>query len=36
VSAATLAGRMGLPRQKVNYQLRTLEAHGLVRVAGKK
>src|SRR5690349_7545317 len=36
VSAATLAGRMGLPRQKVNYHLRTLEAHGLVRVAGKK
>jgi DNA-binding transcriptional ArsR family regulator len=35
-SAATLAGRMGLPRQKVNYHLRTLEKHGLVRVAGKK
>lgn len=35
-SAATLAGRIGLPRQKVNYHLRTLEAHGLVRVAGKK
>lgn len=31
VSAAALAGRMGLPRQKVNYHLRTLEAHGLVR-----
>jgi DNA-binding transcriptional ArsR family regulator len=36
VSAATLAGRMGMPRQKVNYHLRTLEKHGLVRVAGKK
>jgi DNA-binding transcriptional ArsR family regulator len=36
VSAATLAGRVGLPRQKVNYHLRTLEAYGLVRVAGKK
>lgn len=36
VSAATLAGRMGLPRQKVNYHLRTLEKHGLVRVAGRK
>ena len=36
VSAATLAGRMGLPRQKVNYHLRTLEAHGLVRVDSKK
>lgn len=35
-SAATLAGRMGLPRQKVNYHLRTLESHGLVRVESKK
>lgn len=35
-SAATLAGRMGLPRQKVNYHLRTLEAHGLVRVDSQK
>ncbi len=35
-SAATLAGRMGLPRQKVNYHLRTLELHGLVRVDSKK
>ena len=33
VSAATLAGRVGLPRQKVNYHLRTLEAHGLVEEA---
>jgi DNA-binding transcriptional ArsR family regulator len=31
-SAATLAGRVGLARQKVNYHLRTLEAHGLVRI----
>ena len=30
-SAASLAGRMGLTRQKVNYHLRALEAHGLVR-----
>ena len=30
-SAAALAGRLGLPRQKVNYHLRALEAHGLVR-----
>ena len=29
-SAATLATRVGLARQKVNYHLRTLEAHGLV------
>lgn len=32
-SAAELAGRVGLPRQKINYHLRQLEAHGLVRVA---
>lgn len=32
-SAAALAERVGLARQKVNYHLRTLEAHGLVRVA---
>lgn len=32
-SAATLASRLGLARQKVNYHLRTLEAHGLVRMA---
>src|SRR5205814_8009877 len=30
-SAASLAPRMGLARQKVNYHLRALEAHGLVR-----
>jgi len=35
-SAAALAGRVGLARQKVNYHLRTLEAHGLVRVASKR
>src|SRR5262245_12350790 len=35
-SAAALASRVGLPRQKVNYHVRTLESHGLVRVAGKK
>src|SRR5262245_29544316 len=31
-SAATLAARVGIPRQKVNYHLRTLETHGLVKV----
>ena len=31
-SAAMLAGRIGLPRQKVNYHLRTLEHHGLVHL----
>src|SRR5438093_4027093 len=30
-SAASLAPRMGLARQKLNYHLRALEAHGLVR-----
>src|SRR5690349_13322440 len=35
-SAATLATRVGLPRQKVNYHLRALEAHGLVRLAQKR
>ena len=35
-SAAGLAARVGLPRQKVNYHLRTLEAHGLVRAAGER
>ncbi len=33
VSAATLATRVGLTRQKVNYHMNTLEAHGLVRLA---
>jgi len=32
-SAASLATRVGLTRQKVNYHLRALEAHGLVRLA---
>ena len=32
-SAATLAARVGLARQKVNYHLRALEAHGMVRLA---
>jgi DNA-binding transcriptional ArsR family regulator len=32
-SAAALADRVGLPRQKVHYHLRALEAHGLVELA---
>jgi DNA-binding transcriptional ArsR family regulator len=32
-SAATLATRVGLARQKVNYHLHALEQHGLVRLA---
>ena len=32
-SAAALAPRVGIARQKVNYHLRALEAHGLVELA---
>ena len=32
-SAATLAARVGLARQKVTYHLNALESHGLVRLA---
>ncbi len=35
-SAAILAARLGLPRQKVNYHMRALEASGLVEVADKR
>jgi DNA-binding transcriptional ArsR family regulator len=31
-SATMLAGKVGLPRQKVNYHLRTLESHGLIEL----
>ena len=31
-SSTTVAGALGLPRQQVNYHLRTLERHNLVRV----
>ncbi|WP_067800612.1 ArsR/SmtB family transcription factor [Actinomadura formosensis] len=36
MSAAALAARVGLPRQKVNYHLRTLERHGLVELVGER
>ena len=32
VSAGALALRIGIPRQKLNYHLRALEAHGLVEL----
>jgi DNA-binding transcriptional ArsR family regulator len=32
-SAAALGARLGLARQKVNYHLRALESHGLIKVA---
>jgi DNA-binding transcriptional ArsR family regulator len=35
-SAATLATQVGMARQKVNYHVRALEAHQLVREAGKR
>lgn len=35
-SAATLAGRLGIARQKINYHLRALESHGLAKVAQKR
>jgi DNA-binding transcriptional ArsR family regulator len=35
-SAATLAGQLGLTRQKINYHLHALEAHGLIRLAGER
>jgi DNA-binding transcriptional ArsR family regulator len=35
-SAATVAARVGLPRQKVNYHLRGLEEHGLVEPASER
>jgi predicted ArsR family transcriptional regulator len=35
-SAATVAARLGIARQKVNYHLRTLEAHQLIRIAEKR
>ncbi len=35
-SAAALASRLGIARQKVNYHLRALESHGLVHVAGER
>ena len=31
-SATSVADALGLPRQRVNYHLRTLEEHGLVRL----
>lgn len=35
-SASTLAARVGLARQKVNYHLRTLERHGLVELVAER
>ena len=35
-SAAALSARLGIARQKINYHLRALEAHQMVRVAGER
>jgi DNA-binding transcriptional ArsR family regulator len=35
-SAATLAGRLGITRQKINYHLNALESHRLVKPAGQR
>src|SRR4051794_6305906 len=35
-SAATLATRLGIARQKINYHLRALESHKLIRIAQKR
>ena len=35
-SAAELAARVGIARQKVNYHLKALEAHGLVELSGER
>jgi DNA-binding transcriptional ArsR family regulator len=35
-SAASLAARLGIARQKINYHLRSLEENGLVHVVGKR
>jgi DNA-binding transcriptional ArsR family regulator len=35
-SASSLAGKVGLARQKVNYHLRTLEQHGLIELVAER
>ena len=35
-SASSLAPLIGLPRQQINYHLRTLERHGLVELVGER
>ena len=35
-SATSLAAKVGLPRQQVNYHLRTLERHGLVELVAER
>jgi DNA-binding transcriptional ArsR family regulator len=35
-SASSLAGKVGLPRQKINYHLHTLERHGLIELVAER
>lgn len=35
-SASTVAARLGIPRQKVNYHLKVLERHGLVELVAER
>jgi DNA-binding transcriptional ArsR family regulator len=35
-SASSLAGKVGLARQKINYHLRTLEHHGLIELVAER
>ena len=35
-SAAALASRLGIARQKINYHLRALESHGLVKMSSER
>ena len=35
-SASTIAARLGIPRQKVNYHLKVLEQHGLVELVAER
>jgi DNA-binding transcriptional ArsR family regulator len=35
-SASSLAGKIGLARQKINYHLRTLEQHGLIELVAER
>jgi DNA-binding transcriptional ArsR family regulator len=35
-SASSLAGKVGLARQKINYHLRTLEQHGLIELVAER
>src|SRR5690606_20501546 len=35
-SASTIAARLGIPRQKVNYHVKVLEQHGFLELVGER